>query len=119
MLLVQNNYKYVNYATVLELPSLESLRILAKHLLDYESFLVGYMNCTIEETMSSMYLIQDYKICVLKMMSLWRCKDVDDSVKSISDLLKSLKPVLDVGPFKIIKSVINGEFVTVKDTALT
>ena len=101
------------------MPSLESLRILVKHLMDYDCFLAGYMNCTIEETMSSMYLIQDYKICVLKMLSLWRCKDGDDSVKSIGDLLNSLKPVLDVGPFKIIKSVIKGEFVTVKDTALT
>ena len=53
------------------------------------------------------------------MLSLWRCKDGDDSVKSIVDLLDSLKPVMDVGPFKIIKSVINGEFVTVKDRAFT
>ena len=103
----------------LELPSLKSLNILATHLVDYNCFLVGYMNCTIEETMCSMYLSQDYKICVLKMLSLWRCKDGDHSVKSIGDLLNSLKPVLDVGPLKTVKSVINGKLEMVGDTTLT
>ena len=82
---------------------------LSKQLEDYGSFLVGYMGYSMEEVTSSMYLNQDHKICVLKMMSLWRCKDGQDGVKTVEELLSVLKDVLQRGPNKVLENVINGK----------
>ena len=82
---------------------------LSKQLEDYDSFLVGYMGYIMEEVTSSMYLIQDHKICVLKMLSLWRCKDGQDGVKTVEELLSALKDVLQRGPYKVLENVINGK----------
>ena len=81
---------------------------LSKQLEDHHSFLVGYMGCSMEEVTTSMYLSQDRKICVLKMLSLWRCKDGQDGVKTVGELLSALKNVLQRGPYKLLESVING-----------
>ena len=82
---------------------------LAKQLEDYGSFLVGYMGYTMEEITSSMYLNLDHKICVLKMLSLWRCKDGQDEVKTVEELLSVLKDVLQCGIYNILEKVINGK----------
>ena len=82
---------------------------LSKQLEDYDSFLVGYMGCTIEEIAVSMYTTQDHKFCVLKMLSLWRCKDGQGGVKTVGELLSALKIVLQRGSYKAVESVINGK----------
>ena len=81
---------------------------LSKQLEDYDSFLVGYMGYTMEEVAVSMYLNQDRKICVLKMLSLWRCKDGQGGVKTVGELLSALKSVLQRGPYKAVERVIEG-----------
>ena len=82
---------------------------LSKQLADYDSFLVGYMGCNMEEVRTSMHLNQDHKICVLKMLSLWRCKDGQDKVKTVGQLLSVLKDVLQRGSYKILENVIRGK----------
>ena len=81
---------------------------LSRQLIEYEVFLVGYMGYTIEEV-TSVNLSQDHKICVLKMLSLWRCKDGQDGVKTVEELLSALKIVLQRGSYKVLESVINGK----------
>ena len=70
-------------------------------LFDYELFLVGYMGYTFEEIASTIHNTSDYKSCVLKMLSLWRCKD--GKVKTIKELLSALEmvPYLPIGVVKI------------------
>ena len=82
---------------------------LSKQLGDYDSFLIGYIGCTMEEVRASMYLNQDHKICVLKMLSLWRCKDGQDEVKTVEELLSALKEVLQRGPYKVLEKLIRGK----------
>ena len=82
---------------------------LSKQLADCDSFLVGYMSYTMEEVTSSMYLSQDHKTCVLKMLSLWRCKDGQGGVKTVEELLSVLKDVLQCGPYKILENVIRSK----------
>ena len=82
---------------------------LSKQLEDYRGFLVGYMGYSIEEVTSSMYLSQDHQICVIKMLSLWRCKDGQDKVKTVEELLSVLKDVLQRGPYKVLMNVIRGK----------
>ena len=83
---------------------------LSKQLEDYDSFLVGYMGCTLDEVRTSMYLSQDHKICVLKMLSLWRCKDGQDEVKTVGELLSVLTDVLHRGPYKVLENLIKGKY---------
>ena len=92
-----------------EIPSNYLLVNLSKQLEDYYNFLVGYMGYTMEEVSVSMILSQDHKICVLKMLSLWRCKDGQDGVKTVEELLSVLKDVLQRGPYKTLKNVIDGK----------
>ena len=82
---------------------------LSKQLEHYDSFLIGYMGCTMEEVTSSMYLSLDHKMCVVKMLSLWRCKDGQDEVKTVGELLSVLKDVLQGGPYKVLDNVIRGK----------
>ena len=82
---------------------------LSKQLIDYDSFLVGYMGYTMEEVAVSMYTTQDHKTCVLKMLSLWRCKDRQDRVKTVGELLSVLKSVLQHGLYKVLENVIRGK----------
>ena len=82
---------------------------LSKQLEDYRGFLVGYMGYSIEEVTSSMYLSQDHQICVIKMLSLWRCKDGQDGVKTVGELLSALKDVLQRGPYNVLMKVIRGK----------
>ena len=82
---------------------------LSKQLEDYRGFLVGYMGYSIEEVTSSMYLCQDHQICVIKMLSLWRCKDGQDGVKTVEELLSVLKDVLQRGIYKVLEKVIRGK----------
>ena len=82
---------------------------LSRQLIDYDSFLVGYMGYTVEEVVTSMYLSQDYKICVLKMLSLWRCKDGQDGVKTVGQLLSVLKDVVCSGQYKVLVKCVNGK----------
>ena len=91
---------------------------LSKQLKDYDSFLVGYMGYSLEEVTNSMYLSQDHKICVLKMLSLWRCKDEQDKVETIEEFLSKLKDVLERGPYKILENVIKGKSSTLVRTLL-
>ena len=93
----------------LALPSEVLLSSLSRQLVDYESFLVGYMGYTMEEVVTSMHLSQDYKSCVLKMLSLWRCKDGQDGVKTVGQLLSALKDVLLIGPYHSLVTVIEGK----------
>ena len=72
------------------------------------------MGCTMEEVISSMYLNLDHKICVLEMLSLWRCKDGQDRVKTVQDLLSEVKDVLERGPYKVLENVIRGEYSTIR-----
>ena len=83
--------------------------ILSKQLEDYYSFLVGYLGYTMEEVAVSMLLSQDYKACVLKMLSLWRCKDGQGEVKTVGELLSVLKDVLQRGSYKTLKNVIDSK----------
>ena len=92
-----------------EIPNNVLLVGLSKHLEDYHSFLVSYMGYPMEEVITSMHLSQDHKTCVLKMLSLWRCKDEHDRVKTIGQLLFALKDVLQRGPYKTLKGVIDGK----------
>ena len=85
---------------------------LSRQLIDYEIFLVGYMGYTIEE-MTSVNLSHDHKICVLKMLSFWRCKDGQDRVKTVEELLSVLKDVLQRGPYKVLENVIRGKWSTI------
>ena len=82
---------------------------LSKQLEDYGSFLVGYMGYSMEEVTSSMYLNLDHKTCVLKMLSLWRCKDGQDGVKTVEELLSALMDVLQCGIYNIVEKVIKGK----------
>ena len=82
---------------------------LSKQLDQYESFLVGYMGYSMEEVTSSMHLSQDHKICVLKMLSFWRCKDGQDGVKTVEELLSALMDVLQCGIYNILEKVIKGK----------
>ena len=82
---------------------------LSKQLEDYDIFLVGYMGYTIEEVRASMYLNLDHKTCVLKMLSLWRCKDGQNGVKTVEELLSVLKDVLQCGIYHILEKVIKGK----------
>ena len=82
---------------------------LSNQLEDYHSFLVGYLDCSIEEVTNSMHLIQDHKTCVLKMLSLWRCKHEHDKVKTVGDLLSALKDVIQPGSYKVVRNVIKGK----------
>ena len=82
---------------------------LSKQLEQYDSFLVGYMGYSMEEVITSMHLIQNYKICVLKMLSLWRCKDGQDRVKTVEELLSVLKKFLQRGPYKVLENVMIGK----------
>ena len=66
------------------------------------------MGYTMEEV-TRMNLSQDYKICVLKMLSLWRCKHGQDRVKTVGELLSALKDVLQLGPYKVLVKVIGGK----------
>ena len=86
---------------------------LSKQLGDYDSFLVGYMGCNMEEVRTSMHLNQDHKICVLKMLSLWRCKDGQGGVKTVEELLSVLKDVLQRGPYKVLENLIRGKLSTI------
>ena len=90
----------------LALPSEAFLVSLSRQLIDYENFLVAYMGYTIEEIAVTLYLRQDYKTCVLKMLSLWRCKDGQGGVKNIEELLFALKDALQFGPYKSLMTVI-------------
>ena len=94
----------------LALPSEVLLGSLSRQLVDYESFLVGYMDCTMEEVVTSMHLSQDYKSCVLKVLSLWRCKDGQGGVKTVGQLLSALKDVLQTGPYHSLVTVIVGQY---------
>ena len=94
------------------IPNNVLLMNLSNQLEEYDSFLIGYMGCSIEEVRSSMYVSIDYKICVLKMLSLWRCKDEQDRVKTVEELLSALKDVLQRGPYKVLESVITGKWST-------
>ena len=82
----------------------------SKQLQDYDNFLVGYMGYTLDEVVTSMYLNQNYKSCVLKMLSLWRCKYDDDKVKTVGELLSVMKDVLLPSPYKVLTTVINGTY---------
>ena len=82
---------------------------LSKQLEDYDIFLVGHMGYTIVEVAVRMYTTQGQKICVLKMLSLWRCKDGQGGVKTVGELLSVLKDVLQRGPYKALKNVIRGK----------
>ena len=82
---------------------------LSRQLAQYDSFLIGYMGYTMEEVVTSMYLSQDHKVCVLKMLSFWRCKDGQDGVKTVEELLSVLKDVLQRGPYKVLDNVIKGK----------
>ena len=93
----------------LALPSEVLLGSLSRQLVDYESFLVGYMGYTMEEVVTSMHLSQDYKSCVLKMLSLWRCKDGQGGVKTLGQLLSALKDVPLTGPYHSLMTVIVGK----------
>ena len=86
---------------------------LSRQLIDYEIFLVAYIGYTMEEV-TSVNLSQDYKICVLKMLSLWRCKDGQDGVKTVGELLSALKDVLQRGSYKLLSKVIGGKCRTIK-----
>ena len=94
------------------IPSNVLLMNLSQQLEDYDSFLIGYMGCTMEEVRASMHLNQDHKICVLKMLSLWRCKDGQDRVKTVEELLSALKEVLQRGPYKVLENLIRGKCTT-------
>ena len=100
---------YIYIYFFLAIPSNVLLMNLSKQLEDYDSFLIGYMGYTIEEVRSSMYLNQDHKICVLKMLSLWRCKDGQEGVKTVEELLSALKDVLQRGPYKVLENLIRGK----------
>ena len=84
---------------------------LSMQLDQYESFLVGYMGYSMEEVTSSMHMSQDHKTCVLKMLSLWRCKDGQDGVKTVEELLSVLKDVLQCGIYNILEKVIKGKYI--------
>ena len=81
---------------------------MSEQLEDYHSFLVGYMGYTIDEIMTSMHLRQDHKTCVLKMLSLWRCKHEQDIVKTVGDLLATLKDVIQPGSYNVVDNVVRG-----------
>ena len=86
---------------------------LSRQLIDYEIFLVAYMGYTLEEV-TSVNLSQDYKTCVLKMLSLWRCKDGQGGVKTVGELLFALKDVLQRGSYKVLENAIRGKCCTIK-----
>ena len=98
--------------SILAISSRTLLLSLSNQLEDYHSFLVGYMGYTIEEVTNSMHLIQDHKTCVLKMLSLWRCKHEDNKVKTVGDLLSALKDVIQPGSYKVVRNVIRGKIRT-------
>ena len=95
---------------ILALPSNDVLLSVSKQLQDYDIFLVGYMGYSMEEITTSMHLSQDHKICVLKMLSLWRCKDEIDKVKTVGELLSAMEGVLLPSPYKTLKTVVNGKY---------
>ena len=110
---------YIYIFFFLAIPSNVLLMNLSKQLEDYDSFLIGYMGCTIDEVRSSMYLNQDHKTCVLKMLSLWRCKDEQDRVKTVEELLSALKDVLQRGPYKVLENLIRVKCSTIKVDFIT
>ena len=91
---------------------------LSKQLEDCNSFLVGYMGYTMEEVAVSINMTQDLKICALKMLSLWRCKDGQDRVKTVEELLSVLKDVLERRPYKVLENVIKGKYCKKNNTLL-
>ena len=98
--------------SILAISSRSLLLSLSKQLEDYHSFLVGYLGYTIEEVTNSMYLSLDHKTCVLKMLSLWRCKHEQDKVKTVGDLLSALRKVIQPGSYKVVRNVIRGKLNT-------
>ena len=94
---------------------------LTKQMVDYHNFLVGYMGYSPEEVAFSVYLTHDYTTCVLKMLSLWRCKHVQGrvktgrckdgqgGVKTVGELLSALNGVLCSGPYKVLVKCISGK----------
>ena len=102
-------YSVLHCNNISEIPSNVLLMILSKQLEDYHNFLVGYLGYTMEEVTNSMYLNLDHKTCVLKMLSLWRCKDGQDGVKTVGQLLSVLKDVLQRGPYQTLKNVIDSK----------
>ena len=98
----------VNFLFISEIPSNALLMTLSRQLIDYEVFLVGHMGYTIEEV-TSVNLSQDHKICVLKMLSLWRCKDGQDGVKTIGEVLCVLNDFLQQGRYQALEKVIHGK----------
>ena len=108
MQFTNNNLLYIS-----ALPSNVQLANLSMQLIDYENFLVGYMGYTMEEV-TRVNLSQDYKVCVLKMLSLWRCKDGQDEVKTVEELLSAFKDVLQRGSYKVLEKVIRGKYSTLK-----
>ena len=107
-LIMQSHSALVMTLFFSEIRSNAFLMTLSRHLIDYEVFLVGYMGYTIEEV-ASVNLSQDHKICVLKMLSLWRCKDGQERVKTVEELLSAMKDVLQRGPYKVLESLIRGK----------
>ena len=89
-----------------EQPSGAMLYEISCKLMDYEMFLVGYLGYTFEEIANHMHNTSDYKACVLKMLSLWRCKD--DKVKTIAELLSALDMVSEL-PIHVVKRAVKGE----------
>ena len=109
-----HSYYIIIFVFISVIPNNALLMNLSKQLEDYDSFLVGYLGYTIGEVVTSMYLGQDHKICVLKMLSLWRCKDGQVGVKTVEELLTALKSVLYSGPYKALENVIRGKCGTTK-----
>ena len=107
---VYYNFTIITIYIFLALPSINLLLSVSKQLQDYNNFLVGYMGYTIEEVVTNMYLSQDYKSCVLKMLSLWRCKYENDKVKTVGELLSVMEDVLLPSPYKSLKTVVNGKY---------
>ena len=105
-----NNLHFINFGNFISaIPSNVLLVNLSIQLEDYDIFLVGYMGYSLEEVTTSMHMSQDHKICVLKMLSLWRCKDGQGGVKTVEELLSVLKDVLQCGPYKAMENVIRGK----------
>ena len=105
---IMNLHYYFDFLSAL--PSIEQLLSVSKQLQDYDCFLVAYMGYTMEEVVTSMYLSQDYKSCVLKMLSLWRCKYEHDKVRTIGELLSVMEDVLLPSSYKALKTVIKGTY---------
>ena len=101
--------QHLHKFSISDIPSNIFLMNLSRQLEDYHIFLVSYMGYTMEEVETSMHLNQDHKTCVLKMLSLWRCKDEQDEVKTVGHLLSALKDILFSGPYRTLEKVIDGK----------